>query len=195
MLDSIVKYFDLAAYPGLLIFIYFIIKSVKTKISTLDATVKEQERTMKVIKERSDEFEKLVKLQATVFENTQKMREELDNSKETKIGELKEAIDKKDKALAEQKQKELDLIKEKSDALANIDKLREQVSSLNNKIEENAEVVFPIEQLGGVDRSIFSMAKSVRNVNPQILASIKEAAAALENARFLDINSLQKPKK
>ena len=52
MFDYITNHPDILGIPGLGVFIYYYIKSIKTKIGTLEGVITEQDKTMSVIMRR-----------------------------------------------------------------------------------------------------------------------------------------------
>jgi DNA repair exonuclease SbcCD ATPase subunit len=130
---------------GALTFIYFLVRSLKREIVSLNKTIETQNKTLEVMEKRITETEKVgniyKKLVDELPEYVEKYQKFITASKDTIIAELEQANQRKDEKLAETRELDLKRIELQEQMLSELPKLRDQLLEGLEAIQERVQAM------------------------------------------------------
>ncbi len=115
---------------GLAVFIFFVFRSLGEKVSALQATVEEQNRTLKAARERAEELDRLRKHYKEAMADFQDLGAKIEQRRKLLISELETESERKDEELAKLKRIELEQIELAKASLEAMPRLRAQLDEL-----------------------------------------------------------------
>lgn len=128
---------------GVGVFLYYLYKGLKERISNLSALASEQQKTIEAISKRALEVDKLSKHYKQALEDFQDMGSKLEERRKELVKELEDANRKKDEELAKLKQLEIQEIELKEKSLNRIPELENQLQKTIDQLRSQIEIITP----------------------------------------------------
>jgi hypothetical protein len=138
---------NLLTSGGVATFFFFVVRSLKQEISGLNKTIEAQNKTLEVMEKRITETERVGDIYKGLItelpEYIEQYKKIIQSTKDSVITELEHANQAKDEKLKETRELELRRLELQEELLAELPKLREELLSTTNAIQNRVEALQP----------------------------------------------------
>lgn len=145
-MKEILDVLNLVGLGGVSVFLYYLFKGLRERITTLTQLAEEQKKTLEAVRTRAEEMDRLSSAYKQAVSDFQEMGEKLDLRRKELIQELEAANERKDGELAKLANIQLQEIELKKKSLERLPELEKNLENAVRDLGRQLRIVAPVTE-------------------------------------------------